>query len=342
MSASVRRYSEACRALAEAKRIDEVKDIADKALALKIYARQANNRALELDAAEIRIRAERRLGEMLAEETIAGRIGVGRPQKNGSDLEPFSGLTLEKLGVDKKLSSRAQRLAAEPAARFEEMIAGWRASAERESARVTTGLLHDTSKREARALREASLGARIVALPERRYGVIYADPEWRFEPWSRESGMDRAPENHYPTSDTGAICARDVAAIAADDCALFMWATVPMLPDALRVMGAWGFCYRSQIVWIKDRVGTGYWFRNKHEILLVGARGDIPAPAPGTQWPSAIEAPVGAHSAKPDVFADLIEAYFPTLPKIELNRRGPPRPGWDAWGNEAETREDAA
>ena len=108
-----------------------------------------------------------------------------------------------------------------------------------------------------------------------------------------------------------------------------------MLPQALEVMAAWGFEYVSQCVWIKSKTGTGYWFRNKHEILLVGTRGNVPAPAPGTQWPSAIEAPVGRHSEKPAKFLELIEAYFPTLPKMELNRRGPPREGWSSWGLEA-------
>ena len=75
-----------------------------------------------------------------------------------------------------------------------------------------------------------------------------------------------------------------------------------MLPQALAVMEAWGFEYRTQIIWVKDRIGTGYWFRNKHELLLIGVRGDIPGPAPGSQWPSVIEAPVGFHSAKPEVF----------------------------------------
>lgn len=145
--------------------------------------------------------------------------------------------------------------------------------------------------------------------------------------------MDRAADNHYPTSATNVITSRDVASIAADDCALFLWATVPMLLQALEVMRAWGFEYKSQMVWVKDRWGTGYWFRNKHEILLVGTRGDIPAPAPGMQWGSVIEAPVGAHSNKPDIVYEIIEHYFPNLPKIELNARQR-RLGWDAWGLE--------
>jgi N6-adenosine-specific RNA methylase IME4 len=189
-------------------------------------------------------------------------------------------------------------------------------------------------KKEARNTREIELANEQTALPNKRYGVIYADPEWRFEPYSRDSGMDRAADNHYPTSATEAICQRPIKDIAADDCVLFLWATVPMLPDALQVMAAWGFTYKSHCCWTKERVGTGYWFRNAHELLLVGTRGNIPAPAMGTQWPSTIEATVGKHSAKPERFYELIEEYFPNLPKIELNARRA-RPGWDAWGNEA-------
>jgi hypothetical protein len=104
-------------------------------------------------------------------------------------------------------------------------------------------------------------------------------------------------------------------------------------------MAAWGFAYKSHEIWNKDRIGTGYWFRNKHELILVGTRGNIPAPAMGEQWPSVTDAPVGRHSAKPEIFLEMIEAYFPNLPKIELNRRGPARKGWDAWGNESEGEE---
>jgi N6-adenosine-specific RNA methylase IME4 len=194
-------------------------------------------------------------------------------------------------------------------------------------------VVRNVVKRAARAAREADLGKKLIALPSKRYGVILADPEWRFEPWSRESGMDRAADNHYPTSVHDVIAARDVPSIAADDCVLFLWATAPMLPQALFVMARWGFDYRSHFIWRKDRFGTGYWNRNLHELLLVGVRGEIPAPAMGEQWRSLIDAPVGEHSAKPAKFLELIEAYFPTLPKIELNRRGSPRAGWDAWAH---------
>ena len=159
-----------------------------------------------------------------------------------------------------------------------------------------------SEKKARRARLEAELGARQRALPDKRYGVILADPPWRFEPYSRVTGMDRAAENHYPTSPLAEIKALDVGSIAAADCVLFLWATAPMLPQAIEVMEAWGFVYKTSVVWSKDRIGTGYWFRNKHEILLVGTRRHVPAPAMGTQWPSLILAPVGRHSEKPVVF----------------------------------------
>lgn len=197
------------------------------------------------------------------------------------------------------------------------------------------------TKQKARAEKEVRLGRTQTALPQKRYGVIYADPEWQFETYSRETGMDRAADNHYPTSETDAICARRVQDIAAADCVLFLWATVPMLPDALRVMDAWGFAYKSHAAWVKDRAGTGYWFRNQHELLLVGTKGDIPAPAQGTQFVSVNAAPIGEHSEKPVSFYEMIEHYFPNLPKIELNARQA-RDGWDVWGLEAPTSEAAA
>jgi N6-adenosine-specific RNA methylase IME4 len=136
-----------------------------------------------------------------------------------------------------------------------------------------------------------------------------------------------------PYERTSQIAAREVPSIAADDCVLFLWATAPMFLQAAEVMQRWGFEYKTNIVWAKDRVGTGYWVRNKHE-HLIGTKGDVPGPAPGTQFASLIEAAVGEHSEKPTRFHELIEAYFPTVAKIELNARKA-REGWARWGFEA-------
>jgi N6-adenosine-specific RNA methylase IME4 len=330
-------YDAACREIAAACSIDEVKPLRDKAEALRHYARQAKNREMEVQATEIRIRAERRLGQIIKaqKETVGLNQGAVRG-KTGTKARPVldDRPTLAAAGIDKKLSSRAQEMAKVPEAKFEGMLGKWRERSERESERVTVDLLRGDDKAERRADRERALAGKIIALPDRRYGVIVADPEWAWEPWSRETGMDRAADNHYPTSVTAVIAARDVPSIAARDCVLFLWATIPMLPHALLVMGAWGFDYQSHYVWVKDKIGLGFWSREKHEILLIGTRGKVPAPAPGTQNDSVILAPRGRHSEKPEAALQMIERYYPNVPKIELNRRGPARAGWDAWGDE--------
>lgn len=329
------KYDAARAALAQCVRVDEVLAIRDEAERLKLYARQANDTDLLSDAVEIHSRAERQLGVLIVAAKAAGQIARGRPKsENGSGAEPFR-VTLAEANIDKKLSMRAQKVASISERAFEAMVARTRERIAAGAAIVIDREQSTANKKERRAVRERVLGGIQCALPQQKFGVILADPEWRFEPWSRDTGMDRAADNHYPTSCTEVIAARDVPLIAADDAVLFLCATAPMLPHALLVMAAWGFDYKSNYVLVKDRPITGYWNRNRHEHLLIGTRGNIPCPAPGTQWESLIDAPVNKHSAKPEALLEMIEAYFPTLPRIELNRRGPTRKGWAAWGNES-------
>ena len=163
------------------------------------------------------------------------------------------------------------------------------------------------------------------------FPVLYADP-----PWDDDFGHSgRDTEIHYPTMTLDEIKALGVPGISAPDAVLYLWALPHMLPKALEVMEAWGFSYRTHAVWAKNEVGLGKYFRNEHELLLIGRRGAFPPPPERLRVSSVIQAPVGEHSAKPEVFLELIERWYPNMPKIELFRRGAPRPGWAAWGNEA-------
>jgi N6-adenosine-specific RNA methylase IME4 len=128
------------------------------------------------------------------------------------------------------------------------------------------------------------------------------------------------------------ICSLPVADLATDEAILFVWTTSPYLVEALQVVLAWGFKYKTNIAWVKDKVGLGYVVRNRHELLLVATRGDIPSPLPANRPSSVIEAPRREHSRKPDEAYELIERMYPELPKIELFARQA-RPGWACWGN---------
>jgi N6-adenosine-specific RNA methylase IME4 len=169
-----------------------------------------------------------------------------------------------------------------------------------------------------------------------KYPVIYADPPWRFGVRSEVTGREKSAENHYPTMDSADIANlfREIGEPATADAVLFLWATNPMLHDALRVMAAWDFDYVHHWIWDKEIAGTGYWGRDRHELLLIGRRGDVAAPLPGSQPETVYRERKGRHSAKPDFFAETIERLYPAVPRLELFCRKP-RPGWDAWGYEA-------
>lgn len=174
------------------------------------------------------------------------------------------------------------------------------------------------------------------ALPVgQKFPVIYADPPWRFGVRSEETGREKSAENHYPTMPTGDIAGlfASLGDPAARDAVLFLWATNPMLPDGLAVLAAWGFEYRHHWIWDKEVAGTGYWGRDRHELLLIGVRGSVPAPLPGSQPETVHRERKTHHSAKPAWFAEQIERLYPDISKLELFCRAP-RPGWTAWGYE--------
>jgi len=164
------------------------------------------------------------------------------------------------------------------------------------------------------------------------FPVLYADPPWRYD--FAEDEESRAVENHYPTMTVEEICDLDVPGAA--DGVLFLWTTSPKLREGLAVVNAWGYEYRTCMVWVKDRIGMGYYARQQHELLLIAARGDIPTPAPADRPASVISAPRGEHSAKPDRVYELLEQMYPDYPKCELFQRRP-REGWIGWGNQVES-----
>ena len=195
-------------------------------------------------------------------------------------------------------------------------------------AEVKAGRLpaHRAAERIRRARRLSELGP-APPLPPASFELIYADPPWR----SSSPGSRWAPEKHYPTMATSEIAA--LAVPASPDAVLFLWAVNGLLPDALAVMEAWGFEYRTNLVWVKDWIGLGFWARNRHELLLVGRRGGFPVPDEADRPDSVIEAPRGRHSEKPAAVYELLERMYPDASKLELFARQT-RSGWSAWGNE--------
>ena len=168
----------------------------------------------------------------------------------------------------------------------------------------------------------------VVGLPSGPFSVIYADPPWRYS-FSRSHSRDI--ENQYQTMTTEDLCALTVP--AAENSVLYLWATAPKLEDALRVVRAWGFTYKTHAVWDKELLGMGYWFRGQHELLIVATKGKVRPPPHGVRCGSVLRYRRGRHSAKPSQVRGLIERWFPAASRLEMFARETVD-GWTVWGNE--------
>lgn len=326
--------------LYEARDVQTVKQIHDSAAAAREYAQQANLGKEAINyASEIILRAERRMGEILA---VAPKNEGSRAQLQGRDLSGGAVVAppearapkLVDLGISKKQSARAQQIASIPEDKFEAAIEHKKQSGED----ITPGgVLRDlvrTQNREDRLenLETISASSRPLASDIGVFPVIYADPPWQYD--ANTTDPSRVIENQYPTMPLADILALPVAEICTSDAVLFLWATSPLLWKAMAVLSAWGFSYQSSMVWVKDKIGMGYWSRSQHELLLIATTGNPPKPAPADRPSSVLLAPRLDHSAKPVEMYQIIERMFPSLPKIELFARTQ-RDGWHAWGNQS-------
>jgi N6-adenosine-specific RNA methylase IME4 len=338
------RYDAACRALAEARQVDEVKDIRDKAIAMAAYARQAKNRDLEADAVELRMRATRRLDQLrqAQKETVGLNAGTrgqfaGGLKNNPPDSRP----TLASQGIDKNLAHQARVLGAMDEAAFERKVVEARGSAERVFRRAVCEAEIAQERAERRA--QTATGGSVADLHALiasgfRAGSIMADPPWKLEEWSERAG--RSVREHYEPMELNEIKQLPVGQLAAPDCALFLWCTWPLMPIWREVIEAWGFRYSGLAFdWVKLNEngeglhwGTGKGTRANPEPCVLAKVGAPLRLDEGVH--SVIMAPVGAHSEKPDEAYRRMERLFGG-PYLELFARRP-REGWKTWGNEIE------
>ncbi len=176
----------------------------------------------------------------------------------------------------------------------------------------------------------------------RKFATILADPPWRFENRTGKMAPEHKRLSRYGTMTLDDICALPVGNISADPSHLYLWVPNALLPEGLQVMAAWGFKYKTNIVWNKirkdggpDGRGVGFYFRNTTELLLFGIRGtNARTLQPGRSQVNAIRSMKREHSRKPDETYELIERCS-SGPFLELFARGS-RPGWATWGNQAE------
>ncbi|ACT47145.1 MT-A70 family methyltransferase [Methylotenera mobilis] len=157
------------------------------------------------------------------------------------------------------------------------------------------------------------------------FSVILADPPWDY--------MGELAVG-YPCMSVKEICEMPISQISADDAVLFMWCSSSLLPEAVEVVKAWGFTFKTSAVWDKDFSGQGTYFRQGHEVLMIATKGLVPEVPYDARPSSVLKFKRREHSRKPDEVYQIIDHMYPELSKVELFCRGEPANGWAGWGNE--------
>lgn len=312
---------------------DEVKSLRDRAETVRHYLRQAKKSLLlQNRCAELRIRAERKLGAML-HDTVVHQGGRPKKQSHGVTV---SGRRLSDLGITRMQSHRLRVLAGISDEVFENHLA---IVIEEGKELTTRGLLlfaknasDDAFLRTGSSIEsptDAVWQLERLVVSGQRFATIYADPPWKYGNQATRASTDK----HYVTMTTEEIAALPVAELAEKNAHLHLWTTTSFLPAALEILEAWGFQYKSQLVWDKGLMGLGNYWRIAHEILLLGVRGRLPF-LDHSQMSLLHVRREKKHSAKPPEMRTMIEKVSPS-PYLELFGRQT-APGWTVWGNEIE------
>ena len=280
--------------------------------------------------AEALLDAEVRLGELMQDmpKATKGNQYTGKMvSDNGVDNQSSKKDALSAIGFNQKQAERFETLAKHP-----EIVAQAKTEAREADDIVSRSFVLEKIKAKEK---EAKADERREGLqdpsnfPDNIFQVVYCDPPWQYN----NSGFNSSAEQHYPTMSMDELKAMPVKDLRAENAVMFMWATNPLLKEAIDLMETWGFEYKTNIVWVKDRqINLGFYVYGQHELLLIGTSGSM---LPIGDKPSSVM--TGAnniHSKKPESTYETIEAMYPNLKYIELFARNTPRKGWVKWGNE--------
>lgn len=259
------------------------------------------------DLAEELLYAEARMGEMLKSINRGDSARLSRKGQSSKALP---------IGITYKQSKQSQELS-----RNEEAIAETVAKA-RDSGEVPV------RNQVLRLIQANKPKPKTPPLPKGKYNVIYADPPWEY----KNTGVDGAACEQYPTMSIAEICKMPIQEKAAKDAVLFMWVTNPLLEECFPVIKAWGFEYKTNFCWRKSnrKTGVGFYVRGVHELLLICTRGSM---LPEYTPLSMLDYAAREHSRKPDEVYGLIMKMYPKGKRLELFARHK-RQQWDSWGNE--------
>lgn len=303
-----------------ARTIDEVKDIRDRAEAMRQYARAAGySRDITNLCAEIKIRAERKAGLLLSEMP---KHDGGRPSANRSQAVTGLPPKLSEIGVTKMQSSRWQQAAAIP----DEVVDAYIEDVKESGDDVTSlGLrMFAARNRQPEPITDA------VPLPAGKFSCIVIDPPWPVQKAVKAVRPDQGVSLDYPVMTLDEIAGLPVSDLADDDCHLYLWVTHKLMPSGIEILASWGFTYQCVMTWRKPVGVSPFSWMYDTEHALFAHRGNLPLRQMGLRL--SFDASIRGHSIKPDVFYERVTAASPG-PRLEMFARRQ-REGFTAWGNE--------
>lgn len=271
----------------------------------------------------------------------------GRPPKNCEIISSFSTDTANKTGFSSRTVQQEVQIADKIDEEVKEKIRDTdladsktellklaRQSKEKQKElveKIVSGTAKNINDARKQIAFEEKKEVSIDELKNNKYSVIYADPPWKYDNSGYNTGV---PDLHYPTMTNEEIISLPIKNLTTENAILFLWATNPLLKEALKVIEAWGFKYKTNMVWIKDKFTYyGFYCYGKHELLLIATKGSM-LPQREGMVNSVIEAKKEEHSKKPEIVYSIIEKMFPGFAYLELFSRNK-REKWYQWGNES-------
>jgi len=323
------RWNKLKQAIVEAKSIDEVKLIKDKAEAMRAYSKQiGESLTVQNDICEIKLRAERRMGEMLKETELYKGGGQLPKEKRSHDVT--TSLKLVEIGLQKHQSARYQKIADLPKETFEKIIT----ETKKEEKELTEALMINTSKKIDREIQinemKDSIEKGTAKLPEGKFEVIVVDPPWDYKtPYDPDGFRGITP---YPTMSIEEL--KKVELPSTDDCVLWLWTTHRFMRHSFEILDKWGFEEKAILTWVKNKMGIGKWLRSKSEFCIMAVKGKPLINL--TNQTTVLLADVKEHSKKPDEFYKMVDELCIGRKLDYFSRQE--REGWEIYGIKEEIK----
>ena len=318
---TISKLEQALNMLQEVKEIDEIKQIINQSEALRNYAKaQKLSTEIQQDITEYNLYAIRQMG------IISRNLQKSKNQYACPTHGQAKTKILSDAGIDRRRAAEAEKFASVSEKDFRAIIEAKRTNDTLSKSEVAREIKNKIIKEQRNNI--------VINTPQEligKYNVILADPPWLYDFAPTES---RSPENHYPLMTAEELY--NLYIPAENDSILFLWSPASKLQEALHVMNAWGFIYKTSAVWDKEIIGMGYYFRNKHELILIGIKGEFKPPLPQDRPPSIYQEKRTEYTKKPDSYYDMIEKMYPDGKYLELFARQQYNDKWTAWGNQVD------